>query len=459
MKITLIYPRFKYESVGNVEEPLGILSIAAVLKKANHSVAFHDLTFAKDFSILKKDVYDSDLVGLSASSPLFGIARKVLAYVKEVNPGVKTVIGGPHPTLDPGDTLDAGFDFAVMGEGEDTILELVKGIEEGIFNHIDGIAYKENNGIKINQPRKFIQNLDALPLIDRSLVDYNRYFTFGIMATRGCPFLCSFCKPMQDKLFGNVIRKRSISNIVDEIEELVKIDRKKVIYFKDDTLTICSFAWFREFRDELKKRGLRIKWGCNARVDTVDREKLELMKECGCNGLAFGVESGSQRILDFYKKGITPEQVINTFALCRKLKLERLAFLMLGAPVETKEEMEMTYRLVRKIKPDLWFLFIATPFPGNYLHEYAKKRNIIKISNYIECDNAQNSKDLKLTMELDHLTKEDIKEYRDKINHYMIRIIILRRIWRTLTRPSEFKKLIFETPKAINLIKRVMLRY
>lgn len=459
MKITLVYPRFKYESVGNVEEPLGILSIAAVLNKAGYTVAFHDLTFARDFDIMKKDILDSDLVGLSASSPLFGIARKVLAYVKEANPAVKTVIGGPHPTLDPKDVLDSGFDFAVMGEGEDTILELIKGIKEKRLDSVDGIAYMENGAVKINQPRKFIQNLDTLPFIDRRLVDYNRYFTFGIMATRGCPFLCSFCKPMQDKLFGNAIRRRSISNIVDEIEGLVRHDRNKVIYFKDDTLTICNSSWFREFGDELKRRSLRIKWGCNARVDTVDREKLELMKECGCNGLAFGVESGSQKILDFYKKGITPQQAITTFDLCRKLKLERLAFLMLGAPIETREDMEMTYRLARRIKPDLWFLFIATPFPGNFLHQYAKDRGIIKISNYIECDNAQNSQDLKLTMELDYLTKEDIKEYRDKINHYMIRTIILRRVARTLTRPSEFKKLIFETPKALNLIKRLMLRY
>jgi radical SAM superfamily enzyme YgiQ (UPF0313 family) len=418
------------------------------------------LTFAQSFDVLKNDVLDADLVGFSSTSPLFGITQDVFAYVKKINPKIKTVIGGPHPTLDPAGVIDAGFDFAVMGEGEATILELAQALRGGCWDKVKGIAYRqEDSQVKINDPAPFIQDLDAVPLIDRSLLNYSRYFTFGIMATRGCPFLCSFCKPMQDKLFGNRIRRRSIKNIVDEIEILHRMDRRKVIYFKDDTLTICQPDWFRDFGLELKQRNLKLKWGCNARVDTVDREKLEAMKEAGCVGLAFGVESGSQKILDFYRKGIKVAQTIEAFALCRKLKLQTLAFVMLGAPIETRQDMDQTYALMRRIKPDLWYLFIATPFPGNYLHEYAKQRGIIKIANFIECDNAQNSQDLKLTMDLDHLTKEDIREYRDKINHYMIRATILRRGRKIFTDPEEFKKLVLETPKAVNLVKRILLRY
>ncbi len=460
MKITLIYPRFKYENVSNIEEPLGILSIAAVLKKANYPFVLHDLTFAKDLDILKKDIGESDLVGFSASSPLFGIAKEVLAYAKKINPKIKSVIGGPHPTQDPRDSLEGGFDFAIIGEGEMTILELVKGLEEKRLHNVRGIAYRdEGNNIRMNSPQEFISDLDAVPIIDRKLIDYSKYFTFGMMATRGCPFNCFYCKPMQDKLFGNRLRKRSIPNIVDEMEQLHGIDKNKVIYFKDDTLTMCSSDWFRGMRDELKKRKLKIKWGCNARVDTVDKEKLELMKEAGCTGLSFGVESGSQKIIDFYNKGIKIEQAIDTFNLCRKLKLRTLAFIMLGAPIETREDLEMTYQLVRRIKPDQWLVCVTTPFPGNYLHEYAKNKMIIKISNYIEYDNARNSRDLNLPMELEYLHKDDIEEYRDKINHYMVRRIILMRLWGVLSRPAELKKLIVETPKAFNLIKRLVLKY
>lgn len=462
MKITLIYPRFKYENVGNCEEPLGILYIAAVLKKAGYQIAFHDLTFAKDFKCLDSDIRNSDVVGFSASSPLLGIAKEVLAYVKEINPNVKTIIGGPHPTQDAEDSLRAGFDFAVIGEGEETILELMKGLKANNWEQIDGVAYKTNGEIRTNNPRQFIHDLDSVPLVDRNLVDYSKYFSFAMMATRGCPFKCAFCKPMQNKLFGTRVRRRSIPNIVDEMEQLNKIDRKKVIYFKDDTLTVCSFQWFRDFRNELKKRRLNIKWGCNARVDTVDEEKLILMKESGCVGLSFGVESGSQKILDFYQKGTKVEQAIKAFALCHKIKLEALAFILIGAPIETREDLEMTYQLVRKIKPDLWFVFIATPFPGNFLHEYAKEKGIIKkdrFLDYIEFDNAQNSKDLNLTMELEYLTEDDIKEYRDKINHHMIRRTILRRIWGVLTRPAELKKLLLETPKALSFLKTMLFRY
>jgi len=459
MKITLIYPRFKYENVGSVQEPLGILSIATVLKNANYPVCFHDLTFAKDLSILKNDIRDSSLVGFSSSSPLFGIAKGVLTYVKEINPNIKTVIGGPHPTQDPKDALDTGFDFAVIGEGENTILELVKGIKEGRGREARGIAYKENGDIKINPPREFIQDLDTVPIVDRKLLDYSKYLSFGMMATRGCPFKCFYCKPMLDKLFGNHLRKRSIPNIADEIEQLVKIDKNKVIYFKDDTLTIFPSSWFREFGSELEKRNLRIKWGCNARVDTVDKEKLKLMKESGCVGLSFGVESGSQKVIDFYNKGTKIEQVIDIFSLCRKLKLNTMAYLMIGAPIETRQDLEMTYRLVRKIKPDHWLTCVTTPFPGNYLYEYAKKRGILKVNDYIEYDNAQNSKDLILTMKLDYLKKKDIEEYRNKLNHYMIRRTVRLRLWGVLTKPSEMKKLILEAPKVFNLLKTLLLRY
>lgn len=459
MKITLIYPRFKYENVGNEQEPLGILSIATLLKNAGHSIAFYDLTFAKDLDILRNDILDSQLVGFSSSSPLFGRAKEILVFVKKINSNIKSVVGGPHPTQDPKDALEGGFDFAVIGEGETTILELLKGLKEGNLDKVKGIAYKENGNIKINSPQQFIQNLDVIPLINRNLIDYSKYFSFGMIASRGCPFGCFYCKPMLDKLFGNHLRNRSISSIVDEMEQLNKIDRNKVIYFRDDTFTINSTNWFKEFNYELKKRGLRIKWGCNARVDTVDRNKLKVMKESGCVGLSFGVESGSQKIIDFYKKGTKIEQVIDAFALCRKLKLQTLAYIMLGAPIETREDLEMTYQLLRKIKPTLWAVYITTPFPGNSLFEYAKKRQIIKIHDYAEYDNAQNSKFLNLPMDLDYLSKEDIEEYRDKINHYLIKRTILVRLWGVFTQPSELKKLILETPKALNLLKTLLLRY
>ncbi len=459
MKITLIYPRFKYENVSSIQEPLGILSIAAVLRKANYSVSFYDLTFAKDLDILKNDIRNSDLVGFSCSSPLFGIAKGVLGYVKKINPNIKSIIGGPHPTQDPEDALNAGFDFAVIGEGEITILELVKGLEEGAWERVKSIAYKENGNVKINSPQAFIQDLDTIPLIDRKLLDYSKYPSFGMLASRGCPFNCFYCKPMLDKLFGNCLRIRSIPNIVDEMEQLNKIGKNKVIYFRDDTFTISSSNWFKQFAGEIKKRRLRIKWGCNSRVDTVDRAKLELMKEAGCVGLSFGVESGSQKIIDFYNKKARIEQDIEAFALCRKLKLQALAFIMLGAPIETRDDLEMTYQLIRKINPDLWIVFITTPFPGNYLYEYAKKRNIIRIDNYIEYDNAQNSKDLNLPMRLDYLSKKDIQEYRNKINHYMIRKTVILRLRGILTQPSELRKLILEAPKAFNFLKMLVLRY
>lgn len=420
MKIALIYPRCRSLAAGGMEEPLGILYIASALKKVGHHVIFTDLTFEDNLGILRDIVSDVDLIGISSSSPLFGKAIEVLSYVKEINPKAFCLIGGPHPTAIPEDALRAGFDYAVLGEGEQTVVNFVNSLSKGKHKDTKGIAFLKNGHLHINEPMPYIEDLDCLPFPDRSLIDYSRYGTVGVMASRGCPYNCFYCKPMLDMLFGKRVRKRSAANMTEEIERIMKTYPRKSFHFKDDTLTLLPTVWFEEFRKELRRRKLNIRWQANSRVDTITTEKLRLMKEAGCTQISFGVESGSPKVLEFYNKHRNPGLTVKVFEACHKLGIMPNAYIILGAPVETIEDMELTYRLIKKIKPVFWRVFTTTPFPGNYLYKYAKERDLLNIFDYEQYDNALNSVRGIAPMKLRYLTIRDINKYRDKINYYLI---------------------------------------
>lgn len=421
MNILLVYPRFRYNSMVTIEEPLGILYIAASLREAGHKVRVKDLTFEKELNILDEDIRHAHVVGFSAPTQLFGIALDILKYVKTENPHVVSIIGGPHATADLKNALQADFDIAVLGEGEETIKDLVTALEnEKPLDNISGIAFKTNGEIKINTPRPFMQNLDNIPFPARDLIDYTNYRRVGLMSMRGCPYKCFFCKPLVDNLFGKKLRKRSPENIAAETEEIVHRYGNRIISFKDDTLTINNVEWFKQLQEEFERRKLNIKWQCNSRVDTVNYDKLRAMKDSGCQQIFFGIESGSQKILDFYKKGIAVEQTIEAFKLCKKVKINACASIMLGAPMETRDDLEETYQLVKIIEPYNWHVHVTTPNPGSDLWSYAQNKSIMnKIAGYNGFEQTANIYNLNLPLKLDYLTKDDIREYRSKINRYM----------------------------------------
>lgn len=383
MKTLLIYPRFNYQAT--IQEPLGILYIASVLRK-KREVSLIDLTFEKKLNF-KSQILNSDLIAMSSTTAMFGKAIEVLNYIKNIDCDIPCIIGGSHSTIAPHDVLRF-FDFAVIGEGERTILELVDALKKSKpLEKIDGIAYKKDDKIKINKPRKFIENLDAIPFPARDLIDYKKYVKYssvGIIASRGCPFNCLFCKPMQNKLFGNITRKRSVGNVVDEIEQIKKMSNR--IMFKDDTFGYCGLKWFEEFNLEMHRRNIEIEWECQSRVDFVNEKMLKIMKKSGCIGIAFGVESGSQKILNFYRKGITVEQIINAFDMCHKFGINTSAFIMLGAPMETKDDLNETVKLLYRINPNGIVISIVTPTVGTDLYEYAIKNRIYNVKNYNEAD-------------------------------------------------------------------------
>ena len=175
MKVTLVYPRFRTALAGGLEEPLGILYVASALRGAGHDVRFVDLTFDRSLDVLDDALPGSDWVGMSSSSALFGTAGGVLGYVKRVAPGVPTVIGGPHATVATEDALNAGFDYALLGEAEDTVREFSELLGRGRTRECPGMAWSENGRVRVNDRPGFVSDLDALPLPARLLRLQGRY--------------------------------------------------------------------------------------------------------------------------------------------------------------------------------------------------------------------------------------------------------------------------------------------
>jgi len=251
----------------------------------------------------------------------------------------------------------------------------------------------------------------------------------------GCPFRFFFCKPIYEKLFGKKLRKRSLEKIVEEIHSLLLRYGSRPISFKDDTLTVNATDWFEAFREDLQRRQLRLTWQCSSRVDTVDFKKLKAMKAAGCCQIFFGIESGSQRILDYYQKDVTVKQTIDAFALCHRVGIRACASVMLGAPIETREELEETYQLIKTIKPFNWHVHVTTPICGSFLDEQAKREGRIPLNrDYRSYEPTGNIYRLHLPMKLDHLTIDDIATYRDRINRFMkfrllFRCLVDPRLW------------------------------
>lgn len=292
-----------------------------------------------------------------------------------------SIIGGPHVTATPEEVLRAGFDFAVIGEGEATILELVKELEKDNpdFSTIKGIAWldKTNNKIIINPERELMDISDiSLPAYDKINMEFHAKVwddiirgipikSVMIMASRGCPYRCTFCAC--NRVFGQKVRYRSLENIKKEIEILRNNYGVEGIWFADDTLTI-NYDHVKKICEIMKE--LNMYWGAQSRVDLTDEKVVKLMKESGCLQLDFGVESGSQRVLDeIINKKIKLTDITRAFQLCKKYGIRTEASFMVGLPGETKKEMEETFEFAKKIKSNHYSFNIFTPLPGAKLYD------------------------------------------------------------------------------------------
>lgn len=322
----------------------------------------------------------------------------------------------------------------MVGEAEETIVELADSLSKGgEWKSIRNMAFPDGEGFTENPRRPVIRDLDSIPYPARDVVDYDWYLAnglseFGMVTTRGCPFHCTYCKPSTDLIFGGGIRLRSAKNVVGEIIELSKLRNtsKLRIFFKDDTITMHPTKWFEEYRDLLREAGIELEWHCNSRVDTVTRDKVRVMGQSGCHCISFGVESGSQKILNCYEKGTTPAQAEMAFKWCHEFKVEATANIMIGYPLETHEDIDATYKLLKRIKPDDIIVYLSTAIPGRHIHTWAKEQGYLTSDENPELlDPARNRACEIMNMRLPYLELADVVGWKHKIERY--------RSWRKIT--------------------------
>jgi len=392
LRILLVQPPIPpevelYSTAEMVAPSMGLAYLAAVLEQHGYKVEILDapafqLTYEKIPTEVERR--KPDIVGVTATTAVAPSALKTAQMVKDAVPEALVVMGGPHITFLPEETMKAepSIQIGVIGEGEYTLLDLVKTWEKnGNLKEVKGVIYRENGSLKYTEPRPLIENLDELPFPARHLLPMERYKVFGkheilglIFTSRGCPFNCTFCS--SSLIFGKKFRARSPKNVVDEVEEFVEQYKSNHIEFVDD-LFIFDKKRVKEICRELKERGLDVLWVCSARVDTVDGEIFKVIRDAGCIMVYLGVESGVQRVLNLMRKGIKVEQSVRAVKLAKEAGLQVVASFVLGIPGETWEEAMETIRFAKKLDPDFVQFSLATPFPGTELYRVAKEEGLL----------------------------------------------------------------------------------
>jgi len=376
MRVALIQP-----PMGSDYPPLSLGYLAAYLASKGHTPRVFDLQIAAQRRSWQKDLaeFAPGLIGLTAMTPSIVAANRIAASCKEILPTVPLVLGGYHVSFLPEATMQRyrAYDIGVLGEGELTLHELVETLESGgDLDQVAGLIVRHGDELFVTPPRERIGDVDGLPW-PHEQYDLDWYLWYGgytgrwtfkcasAIVSRGCPFRCRFCASRRfwssRTLFGSPER------VAEEMAWLARRGARSV-YFRDSTFT-ANKKWTREFCEAKQRLGLKTRWICNSRVDTLNEEVVATMREAGLEAMYFGVESGSQRVLDHYAKGTTIEQTRQAFALCHKYGVATAAYFMIGAPIETRADIEASRQLARDLGAKYTYWFIYTPLPGSEMYD------------------------------------------------------------------------------------------
>jgi radical SAM superfamily enzyme YgiQ (UPF0313 family) len=372
--------------------PLGLLYVAAAARQAGFRVEIFDAMFADgDHDFLEAlQRTRPKVVGLGVLATVRQAALR-LAGLAHRN-GATVIAGGADPTarperyLEPGDDGLCPVDIVVVGEAEDTIVELLslllpeKDRLEGL-GAVAGIAYHGPDGKVVKTPcRRLIEDVDRIPVPARDLIDLESYrhawrrrhglFSLSILATRGCPYSCAWCQKI---VFGRSFRPRCPERVADEMREIKDQIRPDQLRIVDDVMGVDR-NWVQRWHDAVLERDAGMPFECLSRVDLMDEGLARLLQEAGCCRIAFGTESGSQRVLDAMNKGTQVHQILSAADICRRLGIETHFYMMVGYPGEEWADLKLSVRLLRETRPDAFSTTIAYPLPGTAFYEEVRHR-------------------------------------------------------------------------------------
>jgi len=382
-KIVMIYPPIG--TITDYNTPTGTLYVATYLQKNGYDVRFIDCSVEENWhDRVMTEIKDAICIGSYCMSIHIKHLIPLLEEIKAVNPNIKTVLGGAHPTLFPEQTAeDPLIDFVVRGEGEGTMLELVQFIERGEtdFSNVKGITFKDATGIIHSTPNREFMDMETLPFVNWGLMSEKAIKTMTekiarVQTSRGCPFKCTFCVNVITK--NTKMRYRSPKRILDEIEHMQKKWNVFRIGIRDEVF-LTNRNQTKKVAEGILERGIKITWLANPHVKFtrevwIDDEYLNLLVKSGCNKLSVGGESGSQRILDMLRKTITPQDILTFVKRAKKHSIVPVVAFMTGLPTETKSEQLETLKLIWQIleaNPETFINGAAMfrPYPGGELYE------------------------------------------------------------------------------------------
>jgi radical SAM superfamily enzyme YgiQ (UPF0313 family) len=360
---------------------MNLAEIAAFLRRAQFEVQIWDLEVedlsAEDLEARLRE-FTPAVIGITAMTPVVLNAHEIAGCIKRVAPETAVVVGGPHSSALPQETLEEfpSFDYAAFGEGEVTMLELCEALRDGAdLCGMPGLACRANDSVIMGPPRPLIQDLDAIPYPARDLLRLELYTGVSptpglsgvhpteISISRGCPYDCTFCASAV--VWGRRVRSRSCAHVIGEIRECVERWGFDHFTFNDDTFAFKpgSIGPIME-----TMRDLGATWDCHTSVHSVDQSGLRRMAESGCLKIAYGVESGSPRILSLIGKKVDLDWAKKVFAWTHDAGIMSQAFFMIGShPSETVEDLRLTAKTIRALDPDLLQVAIAVPLPGTRL--------------------------------------------------------------------------------------------
>lgn len=377
--------------------PITLSIIASLIRNEGYEIRLVDATVENhsesDLIDLYRDFSPDIIIHNSTTATFYDDLHAAEIAKGELNK-VINVFFGTHVTALPEESLkNKAIDIVIRNEPEYSALETVKAIDSGKgLGGVKGISYRKGSEVVSNDDREFVENLDDLPFPARDLLknEYykvpmkNRPYTI-IRTSRGCPFRCTFCTSRL--YYGNRWRTRTAKSVIEEIREIKKMGIND-IFFNSDTFTLRK-DFVMDLCRMLKEENLEIKWFCNSRVDTIDREMAKVMKESGCWLIAFGVESGNPEILKNVKKGITLGKARETIKMVNNLGIESIVYFIFGLPGETRETIRNTIDFAKECNPTYARFFTAVPFPGTEFYDKLKKEKRIKSYDWSKYDQAR----------------------------------------------------------------------
>ena len=375
--VVLVYPqRAPVHGRHWIMPSLGLMYLSASLRQAGYTVRHIDHTFLERSDVLEQiDMLKPSVIGIYC---MITMQDEALSLAAQVRDKALTVVGGPYPSGEP-ETFVDDFDLVAVGEGEETIVQIMRHLDDRTFDDIPGLVFKRDGFVVKTEGLHRSKDMSHLPLPYRGDIPNHEYIAYWrkhwkdattpLMSTRGCPFRCDFC---HKSVFGDLFSARSVESVVAEMREIAELGYDHV-WMSDDLFTLNYRRTF-ELAQAIEEAHLPLTWECLSRVTHVDKPLFDQMRRAGCKRIFFGIESGDEAVLKEMKKGITPDQARAAVEACVAAGIKAAGFFMVGYLGETTDSLIRSINFSSSLPLDYVSYTIAYPLPGTGFYERVRER-------------------------------------------------------------------------------------